>query len=230
MRAHISAGTGISISSGEISSDDSAIVHDSLSGFVADEHVAHSGVTLTAGDGLSGGGDISASRSFAVDSSVVRTSGAQTVAGAKTFSDDAVFNGNVTISGSQTVVNTETLTIEDNLVVLNSGTSGAPSENAGLQVDRGSSADVFFRFNESNDKWEFTNDGSSYTALVLDTDDLSEGSTNLYFTNARADARISNNIIDEDNMASNSSSRAPSQQSVKAYVDAQVATRMHLVN
>ena len=225
VRAHISAGTGISISSGEISSDDSAIVHDSLSGFVADEHVAHSGVTLTAGDGLSGGGDISASRSFAVDSSVVRTSGAQTVAGAKTFSDDAVFNGNVTISGSQTVVNTETLTIEDNLVVLNSGTSGAPSENAGLQVDRGSSADVFFRFNESNDKWEFTNDGSSYTALVLDTDDLSEGSTNLYFTNARADARISNNIIDEDNMASNSSSRAPSQQSVKAYVDAQVATK-----
>jgi len=43
------------------------IDHDSLLGFVADEHVAHSGVTLTAGNGLTGGGDISASRSFAVD-------------------------------------------------------------------------------------------------------------------------------------------------------------------
>ena len=31
-----------------------------------DEHVAHSGVTLTAGDGLTGGGTIAASRSFAV--------------------------------------------------------------------------------------------------------------------------------------------------------------------
>ena len=45
VRAHISAGTGISISSGAISSNDSAIVHDDLSGFVADEHIAHSGVT-----------------------------------------------------------------------------------------------------------------------------------------------------------------------------------------
>ncbi len=51
------------------------------------------------------------------------------------------------------------------------------------------------------------------------TTNLSEG-TNLYYTNARADARISNNIIDEDNMATDSATRAPSQQSVKAYVDA----------
>ena len=41
--------------------------HDTLSGFVADEHVAHSAVTLTAGEGLSGGGTIAASRSFAFD-------------------------------------------------------------------------------------------------------------------------------------------------------------------
>jgi hypothetical protein len=33
---------------------------------LTDEHVAHSGVTLTAGDGLTGGGTIAASRSFAV--------------------------------------------------------------------------------------------------------------------------------------------------------------------
>lgn len=44
-----------------------AVNHDSLTGFVADEHVAHSGVTLTAGNGLSGGGTIAASRSFAVN-------------------------------------------------------------------------------------------------------------------------------------------------------------------
>jgi len=45
---------------------DSEIVHDNLSGFVADEHVAHTGVILTAGTGLTGGGDISASRTFDV--------------------------------------------------------------------------------------------------------------------------------------------------------------------
>ena len=44
-----------------------ALSHDSFADFVADEHIAHSGVTLTAGKGLSGGGTIAASRSFALD-------------------------------------------------------------------------------------------------------------------------------------------------------------------
>ena len=55
------------------------------------------------------------------------------------------------------------------------------------------------------------------------TNNLPEG-TNLYYTNARADARITNALIDEDNMASDSATKLPSQQSVKAYVDSQVAS------
>ena len=40
--------------------------HDALTNFVANEHIDHTSVTLTAGDGLTGGGDISANRTFAV--------------------------------------------------------------------------------------------------------------------------------------------------------------------
>ena len=36
--------------------------HDSFSGFIADEHIAHSGVIITAGNGLTGGGTIASSR------------------------------------------------------------------------------------------------------------------------------------------------------------------------
>lgn len=50
---------------------ESDINHDGLTNFVADEHVAHSSVTLTAGTGLSGGGDITANRSFAVNPAAV---------------------------------------------------------------------------------------------------------------------------------------------------------------
>ena len=59
---------------------------------------------------------------------------------------------------------------------------------------------------------------------AVDTDAVSEGSSNLYFTNARADARITAALIDEDNMASDSATRLPSQQSVKAFVDGEVST------
>ena len=40
--------------------------HDSLAGFVANEHIDHTGVTLTAGDGMTGGGTIAANRTFTV--------------------------------------------------------------------------------------------------------------------------------------------------------------------
>ena len=41
-------------------------VHDSLSGFVSNEHIDHSGVSITAGDGLTGGGTIASTRTLAV--------------------------------------------------------------------------------------------------------------------------------------------------------------------
>ena len=51
--------------------------HGDLEGIVADQHIAHSGVTLTAGAHLSGGGDITANRSFAVDDDFVLNTGDQ---------------------------------------------------------------------------------------------------------------------------------------------------------
>ena len=56
--------------------------HDNLTGFVADEHIAHSGVTLTAGTALSGGGTIAANRTFNIDfleQAVVEADAADTV-------------------------------------------------------------------------------------------------------------------------------------------------------
>lgn len=52
-----------------------ALSHDSFADFVADEHTAHSGVSIIAGDGLSGGGDITASRTLNVDADLVTIAG-----------------------------------------------------------------------------------------------------------------------------------------------------------
>ena len=48
----------------DIQTNDGAIVHDNLSGFVANEHIDHTSITLTAGTGLTGGGTIAANRTF----------------------------------------------------------------------------------------------------------------------------------------------------------------------
>ena len=49
-----------------VNSVDSEIDHDALSNFVANEHINHTSVVLSAGNGLTGGGDISSSRQFNV--------------------------------------------------------------------------------------------------------------------------------------------------------------------
>ncbi len=43
------------------------IDHDALTNFVANEHVDHSSVSITTGDGLTGGGDITSTRTLSVD-------------------------------------------------------------------------------------------------------------------------------------------------------------------
>ena len=70
----------------------------------------------------------------------------------------------------------------------------------------------------------FTDARADARITAANTADLSEG-TNLYYTDARADARITNALIDEDNFVSDSATRIPSQQSVKAYVASQISTK-----
>ena len=99
--------------------------------------------------------------------------------------------GNFTVSGTQTVVNSNTINLADNIITLNSDHTGAPTQNAGLLVERGDEADTQIRWNEGTDKWTFTNDGAVYYPMAVNTDDLAEGSTNQYFTTARARSSIS---------------------------------------
>ena len=99
--------------------------------------------------------------------------------------------GNFTVSGTQTVVNSNTINLADNIITLNSDHTGAPTQNAGLLVERGDEADAQLRWNEGTDKWTFTNDGAVYYPIAVSTDDLAEGSTNQYHTTARARGAIS---------------------------------------
>ena len=174
---------------------------------------------LVGGDGLD-----YASGTFDVDSTVVRTTGDQTLAGDKTFTNDTTFNGNVTISGTQTIVNSQITALADSVIELNRDATGTPSEDAGITVNRGSSADVNLTWDESSGYWAFTNDGSTNFKISTDTDDLTEGSTNEYFTQTRARASVSVTDAGGDgSLAYNSSTGAitytgPSASEVRAHI------------
>lgn len=72
-----------------------------------------------------------------------------------TFAGDVIVSGDLTVSGAVTTVNTETINLADNLIVLNSNATGSPTENAGIEIERGDDANVKLQWNETNDDWEF---------------------------------------------------------------------------
>ena len=84
------------------------------------------------------------------------------------ISGDVSITGNLTVVGQTVYANTTTALIADNIITVNAAIdqASAPASNAGLEVDRGSSANVTLLWNETDDKWTFTNDGSTYSPIA----------------------------------------------------------------
>lgn len=79
--------------------------------------------------------------------------------------NDVTVSGNLTVNGTTTTLNTTELLVEDNIITLNHGAI-SPVNNAGIEVNRGMiNFKPAIRWNEMSDKWEFTNDGTAYTAI-----------------------------------------------------------------
>ena len=64
-------------------------------------------------------------------------------------------SGNLTVNGTTSTVSSTNTTISDALIELGNGTSGSPSNDAGLVIERGSSDNVFIGWDESADAITF---------------------------------------------------------------------------
>jgi hypothetical protein len=92
-------------------------------------------------------------------------SGTLTLANSDVTFANLTVSGDLIVSGNTTTINTANLNVEDSFILLNSGETGSPTLNSGLEVERGTSTNVFIRWDETTDKWQFTNDGSTYNDL-----------------------------------------------------------------
>jgi hypothetical protein len=82
--------------------------------------------------------------------------GDQTAAGNKTFSDNVTVEGNLTVKGEVNFIESNTLNIGDNIITLNADVAddAAPTEDAGIQVKRGTEATTGIYWRENDDKWK----------------------------------------------------------------------------
>ena len=83
------------------------------------------------------------------------------------LSGDLTVTGNLTVSGTRTYVNTTTLDIGDNIFTLNADLGAvAPSQDAGIEIMRGTSANVQFIWDETNDRWSTNSQPLAVSSLV----------------------------------------------------------------
>jgi hypothetical protein len=174
-RAAFSASTGISITDGAISTSITQYNDASARGAIS--------VTDSGGDGslaynnttgvitFTGPSATDVRAHFSAGTGVSITTGAIAIGQAVATNSNVTFNdvtvsGNLTVSGTTTTVNTETINLADNIITLNSNEAGTPSQNAGIEVERGTSTNVAFQWNETTDVWEYTVDGTNYIPVV----------------------------------------------------------------
>ena len=67
---------------------------------------------------------------------------------------DLTVAGNMTVSGTTTTLSSTNTVVSDKLYELGNGTTGTPSGDAGLVIERGSSDNAFIGFDESEDKFK----------------------------------------------------------------------------
>lgn len=107
---------------------------------------------------------------------------------------DVDITGNLYVEGSTITVDAESVVIKDNFIVVNSTDGVATSSTAGLEVERGVSTNVQIRWNESIDKWQFTNDGATFydiSSIIENSVELGTHTTGDYVENISAGSGIS---------------------------------------
>ncbi len=170
---NVGAGTGITVNADTVQLD-----------ITNTRNTDHTGLNVTAGDGLTGGGELTAG----VTLNVVATTdaGIEVTADAIRFKNYAsltqynimmwgpggqlqnapiirtvnqaseeiiTIQGNLIVTGTTTSVNSNEVNIGDAIIKLNADEVGTPSQNAGFEVQRGTSSNVSFIWDENADRF-----------------------------------------------------------------------------
>ena len=167
------AGTGITVNPNSVQLD-----------LVNTRNTDHTGLDVTAGNGLTGGGELTGSVTLNVG--VTANSGITVGANAielTNYSNLTQYNilmwgaggqlenapiirtvdlennptitiqANLIVTGTTTSVNSNEVNIGDSIIKLNSDEVGTPSQNAGFEVERGTSTNVSFLWDEDADRF-----------------------------------------------------------------------------
>lgn len=132
--------------------------------------------------------------------------GTLSIDGTTRLNGAAIIGGDLTVQGTTTTINSTTLSVNDkNIVLADSADDSTAASGAGITVD-GANASIIY--NSITDTWDLNKPLSRVRNHLVNftTDDLPEGSGNIYYTSSRGrqDFRINISNTDTDSLGEGS--------------------------
>jgi hypothetical protein len=163
-----------------------------------------SGTTIKLGDvSLSASGN-----TFTVANSTGGTlpssMGNTTIAGTANVTGDMTIGGNLTVTGTMTYINTTDVNIGDAIISLNADLAAnvAPTEDAGISINRGASTNAQFKWIESTDNWSLGN--TTVSGMLNANDTIITGTANVSVgINVGANVNLGTTYMDVGNSTVN---------------------------
>ncbi len=113
---------------------------------------------------------------------------------------DVTIQGNLTVNGTQNIINSNEVQIGDAIITLNADlpANQAPSEDSGIQVNRGNEEDATLLWNETTDEWQANGDtivtvGNMGDVVAIDSTQVTD------FIDAAQDA-VGNALVDTNSI------------------------------
>jgi hypothetical protein len=103
--------------------------------------------------------------------------GSRNFTGQETFENNVIIRGNLVVSGTQFITETEDVFIEDHLLTLNYGETGAGVSfpYAGIEIERGSLTNYLFVYDETDDNFQVGVSGSLQAVATREDTPTSSG-------------------------------------------------------
>jgi len=128
-------------------------------------------VTIGLPDDVTIGNDLTVTNDLDVDGNVtLGTTTANTV----NIAGNTVIGGDLTVQGTTTSVNSNIVNIGDNIITLNADETGSPSQDAGIEVERGTAANRSLLWDESAGEWVIQQATGNYERIATYADSIED--------------------------------------------------------
>ena len=159
------------------------------------------GDTITVGlpNDVTIGNDLTVTNDLTVNGNVQlgnATTDTVDIAGSLDITGNTVITGDLTVNGTTTTVNSNTVNIGDNIIVLNADETGTPSQDGGIEIERGTSANRILIWDESAGYWTLQQNTGNHERIATYADSIEDATVT---TGASSGLTVTETLSGTDN-------------------------------